>query len=57
LIELIKYVVANGDLQQQGNDVARSSTPIERKRMDRPVRIVNDETINDEQSTGDDVIQ
>jgi hypothetical protein len=55
LIELLKYVLTDGDLQQPTNEISRSSTPIERKRMDRPIRIVKDETINNEQLTPDDV--
>jgi hypothetical protein len=57
LIELLKYVMTDGDLQQpQTNEISRSSTPIEKKRIDRPVRIVNDETINNEQLITDDVM-
>lgn len=59
LIELLKYVVTDGDLQQPQqtttNEISRSSTPIERKRIDRPVRMLNDEIINNEQLTPDDV--
>jgi hypothetical protein len=55
LIELLKYVLTDGDLQQPTNEISRSSTPIERKRTDRPIRIVKDETINNEQLTTDDV--
>jgi len=55
LIELLKYVLSDGDLQQPTNEISRSSTPIERKRTDRPIRIVKDETINNEQLTPDDV--
>ena len=56
LIELLKYVITDGDLQQpQTNEISRSSTPIEKKRVDRPLRIVNDETINNEQLITDDV--
>jgi hypothetical protein len=58
LIELLKYVISEGDLQpqqQQANEISRSSTPIEKKRIDRPVRIVNDATIINEQLITDDV--
>lgn len=56
LIELLKYVLTEGDLQQQqANEISRSSTPVERKRIDRPVRMLNDEIINNEQLTNDDV--
>jgi len=56
LIELLKYVLTDGDLQpQQINEISRSSTPIERKRSDRPLRMLNDEIINNEQLTIDDV--
>ncbi|CAF3761845.1 unnamed protein product [Rotaria sordida] len=55
LIELLKYVLTDGDLQQPTtNETSRSSTPIERKRNDRPVRILNDDTMNNEQLTIDD---
>ena len=61
LIELLKYVITEGDLQQppqqqqQTNEVSRSSTPIERRRSHRPVRMISDETLNNEQLTTDDV--
>lgn len=55
LIELLKYVLTDGDLQPQTNEISRSSTPVERKRNDRPVRILNDETMNSEQLITDDV--
>jgi hypothetical protein len=58
LIELLKYVLTEGDLQQQQqqtNEISRSSTPVERKRIDRPVRMLNDEVINNEQLTNDHV--
>jgi len=55
LIELLKYVLTDGDLQQQTNEISRSSTPIEKKRIDRPVRMLNDEIINNEQLITDDV--
>ncbi|CAF3407371.1 unnamed protein product [Rotaria socialis] len=54
LIELLKYVITDGDLQQPTNEIRRSSTPVERKRNDRPVRLLNDDTINNEQLTIDD---
>ncbi|CAF1606489.1 unnamed protein product, partial [Adineta ricciae] len=56
LIELLKYVITDGDLQQQQqqtNEISRSSTPIERKRSDRPVRMISDETLNNEQLATD----
>ncbi|UJR38243.1 hypothetical protein I4U23_030916 [Adineta vaga] len=58
LIELLKYVITEGDLQQQQqvqqtNEISRSSTPIERKRSDRPVRMISDETLNNEQLSSD----
>jgi hypothetical protein len=56
LIELLKYVLTDGDLQpQQTNEISRSSTPIERRRSDRPVQMLNNEIINNEQLTTDDV--
>lgn len=60
LIELLKYVITDGDLQQQQaqqqtNEISRSSTPIERKRSDRPVRMISDETLNNEQLATDNV--
>jgi hypothetical protein len=55
LIELLKYIITEGDLQQQTNEISRSSTPVERKRIDRPVRMLNDKIINNEQLTTDDV--
>jgi len=56
LIELLKYVLTDGDLQpQQTNEISRSSTPIERKRSDRPVQMLNNEIVNNEQLTIDDV--
>ncbi|CAF4303803.1 unnamed protein product, partial [Adineta steineri] len=59
LSELLKYVVTHGDLQQQQqqqqtHETGRSSTPIERVRIDRPVRMMSEETINNEQSKIDD---
>jgi hypothetical protein len=53
LIELLKYIITEGDLQQQTNEISRSSTPVERKRIDRPVRMSNDKIINNEQLTTD----
>lgn len=58
LIELLKYVLSEGDLQQPAtasNEISRSSTPVERKRMDRPVRIINDDTMHNETFADDDV--
>ncbi len=55
LIELLKYVLTDGDLQQQTTEISRSSTPIKKKKHDRPVRMLNDEIINNEQLTTDDV--
>ncbi|CAF3441805.1 unnamed protein product [Rotaria sp. Silwood1] len=54
LIELLKYVLTDGDLQQPTNETSRSSTPVERKRNDRPVRILSDDTMNNDQLTTDD---
>ncbi|CAF4183246.1 unnamed protein product, partial [Rotaria sp. Silwood2] len=54
LIELLKYVLTDGDLQQPTNEASRSSTPIERKRNDRPIRILNDDIINNDQLATDD---
>ena len=56
LIELLKYVLTDGDLQQpQIHETSRSSTPVEKKRVNRPIRMVNDETVHDDQSFTDDV--
>ena len=59
LMELLKYILTDGDLQQQQqqqtNEISRSSTPVERKRLNRPVRMLNDEIVNNEQSTSEDV--
>ncbi len=55
LIELLKYVLSDGDLPQQTTEISRSSTPVERRKHDRPVRMFNDEVINNEQLTNDDV--
>ncbi len=55
LFELLKYVVSGGDLPQPTNEISRSSTPVERKKHDGPVRMLNDEVINNEQLTNDDV--
>lgn len=55
MIELLKYVLTDGDLQPPTNEISRSSTPVERKRNDRPIRILNDDTTNNVQSTVDDV--
>ena len=55
LVELLKYVVGGGDLPQPINEISRSSTPVERKKHDRPVRMLNDEVINNEQLTNDEV--
>jgi hypothetical protein len=49
LIELLKYILTDGDLQQPQQattEISRSSTPIEKKRIDRPVRMLDDETSN-----------
>lgn len=59
LIELIKYVITDGDLQQQQQqqttENSRSSTPIAKRKHDRPVRMLNDEIINNEQLNQDHV--
>lgn len=57
LIDLLKYVLSEGDLQQQNptQEVSRSSTPIERKRSDRPIRMYSEETLNSEHSSNHDV--
>ena len=49
ILELLKYILTDGDLQQPQeatNEISRSSTPIEKKRIDRPVRMSDDETSN-----------
>ena len=60
LIELLKYVITDGDLQQQQQqqqttENSRSSTPIAKRKHDRPVRMLNDEIINNEQLNNDHV--
>jgi hypothetical protein len=55
LIELLKYVLTNGDLPQPTPEISRSSIPVERKKQDRPVRILNNEVINNEQLTNEGV--
>ena len=63
LIELLKYVLTDGDLQQQQQlqqtttttENSRSSTPIAKRKHDRPVRMLNDEIIKSEHITTDDV--
>ena len=57
LIELLKYVITDGDLQQQQQTTenSRSSTPIAKRKHDRPVRMLNDEIINNEQLNNDHV--
>lgn len=58
LIELLKYVITDGDLQQQQQPMtenSRSSTPIAKRKHDRPVRMLNDEIINNEQLNNDHV--
>ena len=55
LIELLKYVLTDGDLPQQSAEISRSSTPVERKKHDRPVRMLNDEIIKSAHATNDPV--
>ena len=55
LIELLKYVLTDGDLQQQTNEISSSSVSTEKKRTDRPIRILNDGTMINEQIMDDNV--